>query len=145
MTTGVYIRVSSPKGQKTDSQRAELDAWLSRGTRRAANGGCARCCKLRASSSSAALAIVSTTYRCHRLCHLQMSLLRLARRIGAVNTWSGWGGGRARSPGVAQRPTDDRLNRARNHRDIGEQARRRDIGEQARRKVSFAVHAAQEN
>jgi DNA invertase Pin-like site-specific DNA recombinase len=30
MTTGVYIRVSSPKGQKTDSQRAELDAWLKR-------------------------------------------------------------------------------------------------------------------
>lgn len=30
MTTGVYIRVSSPKGQKTDSQRAELEAWLQR-------------------------------------------------------------------------------------------------------------------
>lgn len=30
MTTGVYIRVSSPKGQKTDSQRAELEAWLKR-------------------------------------------------------------------------------------------------------------------
>jgi DNA invertase Pin-like site-specific DNA recombinase len=26
----VYIRVSSPKGQKTDSQRAELEAWLKR-------------------------------------------------------------------------------------------------------------------
>ena len=38
---------------------------------------------------------VSTKYRCHRLCHLQMSL--------------GSGGGRARSPGVAQRPTGDRL------------------------------------
>jgi hypothetical protein len=38
---------------------------------------------------------VSTNYRCHRLCHLQMSL--------------GSGGGRARSPGVAQRPTGDRL------------------------------------
>ena len=30
MTTGVYIRVSSPKGQKTDSQRAELETWLKR-------------------------------------------------------------------------------------------------------------------
>ena len=30
MSTGVYIRVSSPKGQRTDSQRAELDAWLKR-------------------------------------------------------------------------------------------------------------------
>lgn len=30
MTTGVYIRVSSPKGQKTDSQKAELEAWLKR-------------------------------------------------------------------------------------------------------------------
>jgi DNA invertase Pin-like site-specific DNA recombinase len=30
MSTGVYIRVSSPKGQKTDSQRAELQAWLKR-------------------------------------------------------------------------------------------------------------------
>jgi DNA invertase Pin-like site-specific DNA recombinase len=30
MSTGVYIRVSSPKGQKTDSQRAELEAWLKR-------------------------------------------------------------------------------------------------------------------
>ena len=30
MSTGVYIRVSSPKGQKTDSQRAELEAWLRR-------------------------------------------------------------------------------------------------------------------
>jgi DNA invertase Pin-like site-specific DNA recombinase len=30
MTTAVYIRVSSPKGQKTDSQRAELEAWLKR-------------------------------------------------------------------------------------------------------------------
>ena len=30
MTIGVYIRVSSPKGQKTDSQRAELEAWLKR-------------------------------------------------------------------------------------------------------------------
>jgi DNA invertase Pin-like site-specific DNA recombinase len=30
MTTGIYIRVSSPKGQKTDSQRAELEAWAKR-------------------------------------------------------------------------------------------------------------------
>jgi DNA invertase Pin-like site-specific DNA recombinase len=30
MSAAVYIRVSSPKGQKTDSQRAELDAWLKR-------------------------------------------------------------------------------------------------------------------
>jgi DNA invertase Pin-like site-specific DNA recombinase len=30
MSIGVYIRVSSPKGQKTDSQRAELEAWLKR-------------------------------------------------------------------------------------------------------------------
>jgi len=30
MTTAVYIRVSSPKGQKTDSQRVELEAWLKR-------------------------------------------------------------------------------------------------------------------
>ena len=30
MDTGVYIRVSSPKVQKTDSQRAELEAWLRR-------------------------------------------------------------------------------------------------------------------
>lgn len=30
MSTGVYIRVSSPKGQKADSQRAELEAWLKR-------------------------------------------------------------------------------------------------------------------
>jgi DNA invertase Pin-like site-specific DNA recombinase len=30
MSTAVYIRVSSPKGQKTDSQRAELEAWLKR-------------------------------------------------------------------------------------------------------------------
>jgi DNA invertase Pin-like site-specific DNA recombinase len=30
VTTAVYIRVSSPKGQKTDSQRAELEAWLKR-------------------------------------------------------------------------------------------------------------------
>ncbi len=30
MKTGIYIRVSSPKGQKTDSQRAELEAWLQR-------------------------------------------------------------------------------------------------------------------
>lgn len=30
MRTGVYIRVSSPKGQRTDSQRAELEAWLKR-------------------------------------------------------------------------------------------------------------------
>jgi len=30
MSTGVYIRVSSPKGQKTDSQHAELEAWLKR-------------------------------------------------------------------------------------------------------------------
>jgi DNA invertase Pin-like site-specific DNA recombinase len=30
MTAAVYIRVSSPKGQKTDSQRAELEAWIKR-------------------------------------------------------------------------------------------------------------------
>jgi DNA invertase Pin-like site-specific DNA recombinase len=30
MSLAVYIRVSSPKGQKTDSQRAELQAWLRR-------------------------------------------------------------------------------------------------------------------
>ena len=30
MSTGVYLRVSSPKGQRTDSQRAELEAWLKR-------------------------------------------------------------------------------------------------------------------
>lgn len=30
MTTAIYIRISSPKGQKTDSQRAELEAWLKR-------------------------------------------------------------------------------------------------------------------
>jgi DNA invertase Pin-like site-specific DNA recombinase len=30
MSVGVYIRVSSLKGQKTDSQRAELEAWLKR-------------------------------------------------------------------------------------------------------------------
>lgn len=30
MSTGIYIRVSSPKGQKTDSQRVELEAWLKR-------------------------------------------------------------------------------------------------------------------
>jgi DNA invertase Pin-like site-specific DNA recombinase len=30
MSTGVYVRVSSPKGQKTDSQRAELETWLKR-------------------------------------------------------------------------------------------------------------------
>jgi DNA invertase Pin-like site-specific DNA recombinase len=30
MPTAVYIRVSSAKGQKTDSQRAELEAWLRR-------------------------------------------------------------------------------------------------------------------
>src|ERR1700751_4850799 len=30
MSIGVYIRVSSPKGQKTDSQRAELETWLKR-------------------------------------------------------------------------------------------------------------------
>ena len=28
--TAVYLRVSSPKGQKTDSQKAELEAWLKR-------------------------------------------------------------------------------------------------------------------
>lgn len=27
MSTAIYIRVSSAKGQKTDSQRAELEAW----------------------------------------------------------------------------------------------------------------------
>lgn len=30
MSTAIYIRVSSPKGQKTDSQRAELEAWRKR-------------------------------------------------------------------------------------------------------------------
>ena len=30
MSTGVYIRVSSPKGQKTDSQRVELEGGLKR-------------------------------------------------------------------------------------------------------------------
>jgi DNA invertase Pin-like site-specific DNA recombinase len=30
MPAAVYIRVSSPKSQKTDSQRAELEAWLKR-------------------------------------------------------------------------------------------------------------------
>lgn len=30
MTTAFYIRVSSTKGQKTDSQRAELEAWRKR-------------------------------------------------------------------------------------------------------------------
>ena len=30
MTIAVYIRVSSPKGQKTDSQRAEVEAWINR-------------------------------------------------------------------------------------------------------------------
>lgn len=30
MNTAFYIRVSSPKGQKTDSQRAELEAWRKR-------------------------------------------------------------------------------------------------------------------
>jgi DNA invertase Pin-like site-specific DNA recombinase len=30
MPTAIYIRVSSPKGQKIDSQRAELEAWLKR-------------------------------------------------------------------------------------------------------------------
>lgn len=30
MSTAIYIRVSSAKGQKTDSQRAELEAWRKR-------------------------------------------------------------------------------------------------------------------
>jgi DNA invertase Pin-like site-specific DNA recombinase len=30
MSIAVYLRVSSPKGQKTDSQRAELEVWLKR-------------------------------------------------------------------------------------------------------------------
>jgi len=30
MSTAIYIRVSSPKGQKTDSQRAEIAQWLKR-------------------------------------------------------------------------------------------------------------------
>jgi DNA invertase Pin-like site-specific DNA recombinase len=30
MTIAVYIRVSSPKGQRTDSQRAEVEAWINR-------------------------------------------------------------------------------------------------------------------
>src|SRR5262249_41548503 len=40
--------------------------------------------------------LVSTKYRCHSFCHLEMSLL----------------GGRARSPSVAQRPTGARLSGA---------------------------------
>jgi DNA invertase Pin-like site-specific DNA recombinase len=36
VNTGVYIRVSSPKGQKTDSQRSELEAWLKRHRHKAA-------------------------------------------------------------------------------------------------------------
>jgi hypothetical protein len=43
---------------------------------------------------------LSTKYRCHRLCHLQISLLGGRGRAA---------GGR-RAPGVAQRPTDGRLN-----------------------------------
>jgi DNA invertase Pin-like site-specific DNA recombinase len=30
MSAAAYIRVSSPKGQKTDSQRGELEAWIKR-------------------------------------------------------------------------------------------------------------------
>ena len=30
MTIAVYIRVSSPKGQRTDSQRAEVEPWINR-------------------------------------------------------------------------------------------------------------------
>jgi DNA invertase Pin-like site-specific DNA recombinase len=30
MSAAIYLRVSSPKGQKTDSQRAELEAWAKR-------------------------------------------------------------------------------------------------------------------
>jgi DNA invertase Pin-like site-specific DNA recombinase len=30
MTAALYIRVSAPKGQKTDRQRAELEVWLKR-------------------------------------------------------------------------------------------------------------------
>lgn len=30
MSPAVYIRVSSPKGQKTDSQRAKFEVWLIR-------------------------------------------------------------------------------------------------------------------
>ena len=30
MSTAIYLRVSSPKGQKIDSQRTELEAWLKR-------------------------------------------------------------------------------------------------------------------
>ena len=30
MSTAIYLRVSSLKGQKTDSQRAALEAWLRR-------------------------------------------------------------------------------------------------------------------
>lgn len=30
MSTAAYIRVSSRKGQKTDSQRAELETWFRR-------------------------------------------------------------------------------------------------------------------
>lgn len=30
MTTAIYIRVSSPKGQKTERQRAELETWIKR-------------------------------------------------------------------------------------------------------------------
>jgi hypothetical protein len=46
--------------------------------------------------------IVSTKYRCHRVCHLEMS------------PWLGSGAGRARSPSVAQRPIGARLSGARN-------------------------------
>ena len=30
MSTAMYMRVSSPKGQKTDSQRTEPEVWLKR-------------------------------------------------------------------------------------------------------------------
>ncbi len=30
MSTAVYLRISSAKGQTTDSQRAEVEAWLKR-------------------------------------------------------------------------------------------------------------------
>jgi hypothetical protein len=39
--------------------------------------------------------------------HLEMSLFLPFRNV--TPRWSGSGGGRARSPGVAQRPTDARL------------------------------------
>jgi hypothetical protein len=53
----------------------------------------------------AAVSSVSTKYRCHHLCHLEMSLPSGVGRRAA--------GGRG-APGVAQRPTGARLSGARN-------------------------------